>query len=390
MRPVSTKLRNRLILTSLLHVAAAALASPGAMASDPPEDWRASCFVFRDINRNGAYDLGDRPFSGLLVELERPDGSVVQSWSNIDGFANFEMKLNDYANAAVVTPGTYLARAFPPAGWTATAPSAIEQQVTFLSKPDAGSRLVPQQPCRHVGLAPRLLVAGRIVSDNGAPLPGAQISARSTSGQNAAVRLGADGSFDFEAMPGEWEITATDPATGRGTVRKVSVTNAGVILSAIVPGREYADVTASDPKTATFDDLMPSDAILEIPKGYAGLNWSYWVATNNRFYEGEGYINATVSGDFVAYNSSGVPATISREEPFDFRGVYVTAAWPRGETDGIVTVQGWRKGEVIYEDTFKLWNAGGVHFQADYSQVDKVTFSHSVYERIVIDNLSYR
>lgn len=374
----------------LLLAALMALPSLEAAATEAPEEWRASCFVFRDINRDGAYDLGDRPFSGLLVELERPDGSVAQSWSNIDGFANFEMRLNDYVNSSVVAPGPYHARAFLPAGWAATTPSSLEQQVTFVSKPAAGSGLVPQQPCRHIGIAPHFVVAGQVLSESGNPNPNIKVSARNGSGVTTPIKANADGFYDFEASPGMWEVTATDTATGKSTVRKVQVGNAGLILSAIVPGRNHADPEAPGAKTANFDDLMTSDAILEIPSGYEGLNWSYWVATNNRFYEGEGYINATVSGDFVAYNSSGVPATISRAEPFDFRGTYVTAAWPRGETDGLVTVQGWRKGEVIYEDTFKLWNAGGVYFQADYSQVDKVTFSHSIYERIVIDNLSYR
>lgn len=381
---------SKLVISALL-LAAATFPPPQALALEPPPDWRASCFVFRDINRNGAYDLGDRPFAGMLVEMERPDGSVVQSWSNIDGFANFEMRLNDYANSSVVVPGAYHTKAFLPAGWTSTTPSALQQEVVFLSKPEAGSGLVPQQPCSHVGVVPRLVVSGRVVAPGvSAATPAIQLSARNAAGQSVPVRISEHGFYDFEAAPGVWELTATDPATSKSTVRKVELNETGVILSAIVPGRDQPALEGAGQKTAGFDDLMTSDAILEIPMGYAGLNWSYWVATNNRFYEGEGYINATVSGDFVAYNSSGVPATISREEPFDFHGVYVTAAWPRGETDGLVTVQGWRKGEVIYEDTFKLWNAGGVYFQADYSQVDKVTFAHSVYERIVIDNLSYR
>lgn len=376
---------------SALLLAAAIVPAQQALALEPPPDWRASCFVFRDINRNGAYDLGDRPFSGMLVEMERPDGSVVKSWSNMDGFANFEMQLNDYANSSVVVPGAYHTKAFLPSGWTSTTPSALQQEVVFLSKPDAGSGLVPQQPCRHVGVAPRLVVAGQVAAPEGSATgPKIQLSARNAAGQSVPVRVGQDGFYDFEAAPGQWELTATDTATGKSTIRKVELDKTGVILSAIVPGRDHAALEGAGPKTAGFDDLMTSDAILEIPRGYAGLDWSYWVATNNRFYEGDGYINATVSGDFVAYNSSGVPATIARERPFDFHGVYVTAAWPRGETDGLVTVQGWRKGEVVYEDTFKLWNAGGVYFQADYSQVDKVTFAHSVYERIVIDNLSYR
>ena len=50
-----------------------------------------SRFVFRDVNRNGTYDMGDRPFAGLSVRLVRPDGSEVIAQSNLAGFANYNM-----------------------------------------------------------------------------------------------------------------------------------------------------------------------------------------------------------------------------------------------------------------------------------------------------------
>jgi hypothetical protein len=360
-----------------------------AGATEPPASWRGSCFVFRDINRNGIYDVVDRPFAGLLIEVERPDGSVVESSSNISGFANFEMRLNDFSGSAIVQPGVHKAKAFLPAGWVSTTPSSVSQEVTFLAKSDAGSGLVPKQPCAHIGVAPQLIIAGtvRAISQS---LKSIEVIARNSLGTALPVELSEQGFYQFEAQSGIWEITFTDKATGAVITRKVEVRDAGVILSSVAQGLSYADSTLGPATLVDFDALMTSDAILEIPNGYGGLDWSYWVASNNRFYDGNGYINGTVSGDFIAYNSSGVPATISRAEPFDFLGSYVAAAWPRGETDGNVTVQGWRDGKVVYEDTFRLWNAGGVYFQADYQQVDKVTFSHSVYERVVLDNISYR
>jgi hypothetical protein len=361
-----------------------------AGATEPPANWRASCFVFRDINRNGIYDIVDRPFAGLLIEIERPDGSVVESSANIDGFANFEMQLNDFVGSAIVQPGVHKAKAFLPAGWVSTTPSSVSQEVTFLAKSDAGSGLVPQQPCAHIGVASRLIVAGTVRATSPQSVRNIEVIARNSQGIAAPVELSEKGFYQFEAQSGIWEITFSDKATGSAITRKVAVRDAGVILSGVAQGLSYADSTMRPVTLVEFDALMTSDAILEIPNGYGGLNWSYWVAANNRFYDGYGYINGTVSGDFIAYNSSGVPATISRAEPFDFLGTYVTAAWPRGETDGNVTVQGWRNGSVVYEDTFRLWNAGGVYFQADYQQVDKVTFSHSVYERIVLDNVSVR
>jgi hypothetical protein len=299
------------------------------------------------------------------------------------------MRLNDFSGSAIVQPGVHKAKAFLPAGWVSTTPSSVSQEVTFLAKSDAGSGLVPKQPCAHIGVAPQLIIAGtvRAISQS---LKSIEVIARNSLGTALPVELSEQGFYQFEAQSGIWEITFTDKATGAVITRKVEVRDAGVILSSVAQGLSYADSTLGPATLVDFDALMTSDAILEIPNGYGGLDWSYWVASNNRFYDGNGYINGTVSGDFIAYNSSGVPATISRAEPFDFLGSYVAAAWPRGETDGNVTVQGWRDGKVVYEDTFRLWNAGGVYFQADYQQVDKVTFSHSVYERVVLDNISYR
>ena len=78
----------------------------GQGASEPPKSTlHFSRFVFRDVNRNGIYDMGDRPFAGLSVRLVRPDGSEVVMQSNLGGFANFNMSAGNadepiYARAA--------------------------------------------------------------------------------------------------------------------------------------------------------------------------------------------------------------------------------------------------------------------------------------------------
>lgn len=48
-----------------------------------------SAFVFRDINRNGRYDLGDIPFSAIAAQMVKPDNIIISKRSNIAGFANF-------------------------------------------------------------------------------------------------------------------------------------------------------------------------------------------------------------------------------------------------------------------------------------------------------------
>src|SRR5690606_9623099 len=102
------------------------------------------------------------------------------------------------------------------------------------------------------------------------------------------------------------------------------------------------------------------------------------------FYGGSGYINGTVSGEYIAYNSSGVPGTISRGKPFDFIGVHVTAAWPRGAEVDLI-VRAWRGGKLVHEDRVMISDAGPSFFLAEYPAIDRIEFSQENYERIVLD-----
>ena len=108
MRCVFTAMCVSLVGLSTLHVDV-------AVASEPSKKWRVSCFAYRDDNRNGVYDMADRPYAGLRVELKRPDGSVVSRDSNISGFANFDASLGD-KDVHVFEPGQYVATARPRAG----------------------------------------------------------------------------------------------------------------------------------------------------------------------------------------------------------------------------------------------------------------------------------
>ena len=59
-------------------------------ADDPNDGINISRFVFRDLDRNGRYDLGERPYAGLEVELNGTGRTPVRRSSNIAGFANFQ------------------------------------------------------------------------------------------------------------------------------------------------------------------------------------------------------------------------------------------------------------------------------------------------------------
>ena len=120
-------------------------------------------------------------------------------------------------------------------------------------------------------------------------------------------------------------------------------------------------------KIISFDDLTASGTLLEIPNGYEGLNWRNWVATHQKFYEGNSFVNLNTSGEYVAYTSSGHPATISSPKLFDFVGACVGVAWSEGEQHDIV-VKAWRNESEVYRIASGRRTAGPIYFDADYQE----------------------
>ncbi|MGH8559103.1 MAG: hypothetical protein ACRESZ_16930 [Methylococcales bacterium] len=383
--------RTFLLIFPLLTLAGAypsAIAGP-AKDEGPKNFWKSSCFVYRDINRNGVYDMGDRPYGDLPFKMTRPDGSVTRETSNIDGFTNFEMVLNAPGKTDIYEPGTYKVRAMVPPDWEITASDVGNQDLVFVARANAGSGMVPLRACNHVGVAPQLIVSGVLSAGQGSARGDITVSAQTGNEPPIDVLFDDAGNFRFPAKAGIWKITVADKKTGKSAVRSVTVDAYNVIVSMISTEIPQPAAGNGELVTVNFDDLLTADSLLEIPSGYNGLNWKYWISTHNRFYEGGGYVNATLSGEFIAYNSSGLPATVSRDTPFDFVGTYITAAWPRGEAE-YVTVKAWRGQELAYQDVFLASNAGPSYFAADYAKVDRVEFSHGNYERVAIDNLTVR
>jgi hypothetical protein len=138
-----------------------------------------------------------------------------------------------------------------------------------------------------------------------------------------------------------------------------------------------------------FDNLTSSDTLYEIPNEYEGLNWRNWVATHQKLYQGNGYINAATSSEYVAYTSSGHPAAISSTKMFDFVGVNVGMAWPEGEPHDIV-VKAWRNETEVYHDRFRATTAGPTYFAADYRSITRVEFASEGYWQIALDDLICR
>jgi hypothetical protein len=158
------------------------------------------------------------------------------------------------------------------------------------------------------------------------------------------------------------------------------------LLATLVPKEAQPDVTRRT--LIGFDDLV-TVGIKEIPFGYHDLNWHNWVATHHKFYDGEGYVNTTMSGEFVAYNSSGHPVKISRQRPFDFVGGYFGSAWLRQAEGETLRVKGWRDDALAYDETIKLSALGPVYFSANFRNVTRLEFATQHYWQFVCDDLEF-
>lgn len=343
-----------------------------------------SCFVYRDINRNGIYDLQDRPYSGLRFTLERPDRDPTFGESNIAGFANFEMSLNN-PGKQVSTAGTYKVIAKPRGDWRVTSGN-LEQLLEIKELQASPAGLVATKTLQPLGVAPVLSISGRIELNQSADSSEYRLTAISPEGVSTDVNLSAEGTFTLPATQGEWQLELLG-SEGAPQRRRIVVKNYPVIMSQFSSEKHYASEDQNW-KNIQFDDLTTSDTLYEIPNGYGGLNWHNWISTHHKFYQGSGYINATVSGEFLAYNSSGHPADISSNDTFDIHGVYIGVAWPKAEL-GDILIQAWRNEEIVYQDSFRGMTTGPVWFAADYKDITRVEFSTEKYWQLMLDDLQY-
>lgn len=336
-------------------------------------EMNTSVLVFRDINRNGVYDMGDQPMPNVAVELGKPQGDTHLERTNVSGFANFRMSVLK-RDREVTDPGRYTLQVKPPPGWSVTTGNE-RQESDYVVTPGAPGDMIARKTTHPVGLAQDLTISGM------APA-GAEIAATGPDGAHRVTKADRDGRYQLPAAPGEWQI---EVASQR---RKVSVAAAPFVL-AVFTGKATSD---SAPLPADhvvgFDDLATS-GVFEVPSGYGGLDWYNLVAMHQRFTGGPGYINTAMSGDFIAYNSSGHPATVSSRTPFDFTGAYFGAGWDAAEGETL-HVKAWRGEEPAYEDQVTLSALGPVYFAADYRRITRMEIRTEHYWQAAIDDFAYR
>lgn len=407
--PVFSQQRQRLYLTaavfvtfySLMAVATSAIAQDLQEAQkyySPRTDWSTfsrgdlniSSFVYRDRNRNGVYDLGDRPMASIAVEMISPEGAEAVHRSNVNGFANFKMSVTG-DNAEVTGPGRYHFRVIVPPGWDVTSGNGEQTsgfEVLTSSPADIVAKTTPPVP---VGLAPQLSIFGHVATrDMDGDLvvtSDASISAVGPNGQKIDVAVADNGTFTIPASKGTWILTAQQTGTPHRIDRTVSIDQAPVHLSALV----FGDTLPSPARYETEIDFeaVSKSVLAKIPSGVGGVNWFYLNVTEMLFYNGPGYVNSAISGGYVAYNSSGHPVTISSEEGFDFVGAYFGVAWRKAEGEELL-IEAWRNGELVGEEVIRLSTLGPVWFDAEYRDINEITMTTRHYWQFVTDDMVVR
>ncbi|BCM18916.1 SdrD B-like domain-containing protein [Mesorhizobium sp. J8] len=337
-----------------------------------------SLLVFRDLNRNGVYDLGDRPMSRVAVELDKPDGSTIMRLTNAGGFANFRMSATQ-RNFEVVDAGHYAFRVVPPPGYSFTTGNA-SQESDYVVSPGSPGDMIAKTTTHPVGLAADLTISGAVAA-------GTRVVLTGPDGLSAAAKVGPDGRFSAAVAPGEWLV---DFSAGGATERRhVVVGAAPVVLSAFQGKGGPAVAPLPVEHVVGFDDLMTSPGVFEVPSGYGGLGWYNLVAMHQRFTDGPGYVNTTMSGEFIAYNSSGHPAQVFSDKPFDFTGAYFGAGWDDAEGETLI-LKAWRGDESAYDDRLVLSANGLVYFAADYRRITRLEIRTQHYWQAAIDDFAYR
>ncbi|QKC82737.1 hypothetical protein [Mesorhizobium sp. NZP2077] len=332
-----------------------------------------SSFVYFDVDRDGRYGVGDRPMAGIMVRIfDGQGGFVASARTNNGGFANFAMSTSS-TGAAIRSPGAYRFAVSVPLGWSS--PSANEMQSQdFRLAPGSPAGLVSQDLPHPVGLAPARSLAGSMAAGGTATL------SVMASGQVLESRVLAPGSPFRLDLAGRADTVAI---AGGGLDRQLALspypTDFGLLSSQTLP-------SGTSLRTIGFDDVT-GRGFRKIPCGHAGLQWRNLNAMAQDHTKGsEGYVNGNVSGDHVAYTSSGYPAEFGRETPFGFHSVLLSAAWLKSEGE-MALIECWLGDQLVASDQLALSALTPLHYAPMLKAVTRVRLSTKHYWQMVLDDL---
>lgn len=350
-----------------------------------------SHYIYNDINRNGEYDTEDQPIVNIAVKMTRPDNSYIIRRSNLNGFVNFTNSMIA-SPVDVSEPGEYTFEVIPPPGWEITSNNAI-QKINYKEAPGTRPGIIADKVPTPTGISPIRKINGKIATrgENGSITnvdpKNIKVTAISPSGKEHVIALNEDGSFSVTGDEGIWEIRVKSLSNDEVYQRKVKLGHVPVQMSTIVLGNINENKAApKNTKVVTFEDITKSE-IQKVPNGVAGLKWTNLIITDNKLYSGEGYINNTISGRYVAYNTSGYPVTISDDKGFNFHGAYFGVAWFNEAEGEILKIRAWKGDKLIAEDQFKLSALGPKWFDANYYGITKLELETEHYWQFVVDDI---
>lgn len=332
-----------------------------------------SSFVYFDVDRDGSYGVADRPMAGIMVRLfDGQGGFVASSRTNNGGYANFAMSTSALT-AAIRVPAAYRFSVSVPPGWRS--PSANDTQSTeFRLAPGSPTGLVSPDLPRPVGLAPVRSLAGRLAAGGTATL-----SVMAQGQVMESLTLAPACAFRFELA----DDVDTVVITGGGLDRRLVLSPYPTDLGLLSP-RAPADEAAA--RTIGFDDVT-GRGFRKIPCGHAGLDWRNLNAmANDHTKDSEGYVNGNVSGDHVAYTSSGYPAEFSREMPFAFHSVLLSAAWLKAEGETAL-IESWSGDRLVASDEMVLSALTPLHYAPMLGEITRVRLSTKHHWQMVLDDL---
>lgn len=137
----------------------------------------------------------------------------------------------------------------------------------------------------------------------------------------------------------------------------------------------------------TFDDINAGGYMVPIANGYNGFDWNNFWVIDKDYLPASGYLPGTMSGQNIAFNGYGNPATmlVSGPNTFDLNSAYCTSAF----VDNIVlTVEGFLGGVSQGFSTTVLSTTTPTFINFNLLGIDSARFSCTSNEHFGMDNLT--
>lgn len=333
-----------------------------------------SSFVYFDVDGDGCYGSSDRPFGGIRVRLMK-DGQVIASArTNNNGFANFRSSSSS-RSAPICRSGTYQFVVSVPDAFAVTSRNST-QSMEFKPRPGSISGIGSDEMLQPVGLTPDKVIKGRLPKN-------AKLSITALNGT-----LLVDEKQYASQTAFLYRVPAASDAVVfsiGGWTRRTQLSCYPIDLGLLDPQRGSLEPSRKT-ETIDFDSLNPR-GLRKIPSGYADLRWFNLNAMTRDFTKnGQGYVNGNTSGDHIAYTSSGYPALVYSDTPFDFIGVHLSVAWLKAEGETAI-IESWRGDELIAKDRVTLSALSPVFYNPGLPNITRIRLATDHYWQMVLDDL---